>query len=71
MNGKLPVKSLATATDGGNQIAGVELLGHDKVVFAQGAEGLVVTLPAQPAGAFTCVLKITGTNLHPPVVGTP
>jgi alpha-L-fucosidase len=66
-DGRLVIKSLARPVDGkGNQIRNVELLGHrGKLQFSQTAEGLLVTLPAQPAAGYTCALKITGKDLKP------
>ena len=61
------MKSLAKTDDAGaNKIKRVELLGYKgRLKFTQTAGGLIVELPAQKAGALTCSLKITGSNLQP------
>ena len=66
-DGKLRIKSLKQSSgDGGNEVTGVELLGHPgPVPFQQNAEGLVVTLPAGAASPIACALKIRGRKLHP------
>lgn len=64
--GKLVVKSLGT--DAGlaeGRVTDVRLLGHDGPVdWRQTAEGLVVTLPAEPPCDFAVTLAITGLQLE-------
>jgi alpha-L-fucosidase len=69
-DGRLVIRSLAKTGDAAvNRIRRVELLGsRGKLQFSQTAEGLAVTLPAQPARpafACTCAVRITGDNLKP------
>ena len=66
-DGQLRIQSLGRSSDnGGNQIDRVELLGSaGKIAFKQTAEGLLVTLPAQPLSQIACTLKITGQQLRP------
>ena len=66
-DGRLLIRSLArSAGEPANRIQRVELLGHKgKLPFSQTADGLFVTLPAQPAVNYTCTLRITGEDLKP------
>jgi alpha-L-fucosidase len=63
-DGKLLVRSLSTAA--GGKIKKVSLLGYKgKVAWTQTADGLEVTLPAQPVSKYTSALKIVGADLRP------
>jgi alpha-L-fucosidase len=66
-DGRLVIKSLAAPLDRkGNQIRKVELLGHKGILnFRQTTQGLFVTLPEQKGSAYTCALRITGSDLKP------
>jgi len=66
-DGKLVIRALAGSADKtSNQITNIVLLGsQDEVRWSQDANGLTVTLPAQPVSRYTTGLKITGTNLKP------
>jgi alpha-L-fucosidase len=72
-DGQLVIRSLAKpASVAGNKIKRVELLGYKgKLSFAQGTNGLVVTLPPQKISEYTCALRITGSDLKPVTVTEP
>ena len=62
-DGKLLVRSLATTA---GKVNTVSLLGYDgSVQWQQTPEGLAVTVPAQKVSAYTCALRIAGTDLKP------
>jgi len=68
-DGKFTIKNLASTSDTAvNQIKTVKLLGHwGGLKFTQSVDGLVVELPAKPAGDvsdLSCALRISGSNLQ-------
>ncbi|HWH69378.1 MAG TPA: alpha-L-fucosidase, partial [Candidatus Sulfotelmatobacter sp.] len=65
-DGQLLIKSLAKIPENNGTITGISLLGSTgKLDWTQTTNGLVVKLPAQKVSDYTCVLKITGTDLKP------
>lgn len=74
--GKFTIKSLGSTSDATvNHIQRVEMLGHHgKLKFTQTGDGLVVELPAKPAGELSdlsCALRIKGSHLQAVNVATP
>ena len=68
-DGKFTIRNLGSTSDATvNQIKTIKLLGHwGALKFTQSADGLVVELPAKPAGDvsdLSCALRITGSNLQ-------
>ena len=68
-DGKFTIRNLGSTSDATvNQIKTIKLLGHwGALKFTQSADGLVVELPAKPAGDvsdLSCTLRITGSNLQ-------
>lgn len=58
-DGKVVVKSLAAGSDvAPKRITRVELLGHGRVPVERTAEGLIITLPAEPLNRIAPVFKI-------------
>jgi alpha-L-fucosidase len=66
-DGRLVIRSLARSAGGPEgAVSAVSLLGREgKLEFAQGPEGLVVTLPREKLSDIACSLKISGQDLKP------